>query len=88
MIRIKIEMVPFGEDAEANTIGEITIVNSADHELRPQFGNYNITAKLNDVKREFRIEDHERIQGLIPLLVKICKRWELHSYLPKEMIKP
>jgi len=72
MIRITIEMVPSGYEPAAHKIGEIELVNTADHEKRPEWGNYVARIMLNGEKKEVRVLNHRRDLGILPLLSRVC----------------
>jgi len=71
MIEVPIIYKPHGNEDEADQIGFIEIINSKDNENGPEFGNYNIEVYGPFGKKNFRIENHERIKGFFVLLKKI-----------------
>ena len=74
MVRITIEIVPFGKEEYKRIIGEIKIINTVDHPERPEFGNYKVIIIEKDTKKEIRIKDHKRSEGIWALLDKILKK--------------
>ena len=79
MIKINIEMWPFGYETVKYPIADIEIVNRGDHPLSPDFGNYEIRVipgGENPLVEIFGIEDHKRSDGLFPLLKRIMDRYE------------
>lgn len=75
MIRITVELIPFGRKDLKRSIGEIIIINSIDHPKRPEYGNYEVTIKDigKDIIKELTITDHKREEGVWVLLKKILE---------------
>jgi len=75
MIRITVELIPFGIKGLKRNIGEIVIINSIDHPKRPEYGNYEVTIKDigKDIIKELTITNHKRKEGVWVLLKKILE---------------
>lgn len=78
MIRVKVEMFPFGE-TPSETIVELEIANTVDHPKAPHWANYNIKGKHmaygEEIRKEFRVTSHKRELGIFPLLERIFRVW-------------
>ena len=75
MLRVTIEVIPFGEEAMKEKVGEITIVNDGKHEDKPQYGNYNV--EVWDTKTEptkYIVPHHFRDGGFWILLKRIISK--------------
>lgn len=70
MLKIDIKSIPNGRTELTEKIGEISIVNSGDHE-DPNFGNYNATVYGKIGVDKIRIENHYRDDGWIYLLKQV-----------------
>lgn len=76
MIRVKIELVPFGDESKVTTIGELKIVN--DGTGTKDIGNYIFEAKdIDDIGcglsqmyiiAQGQVKNHNRATGVWPLL--------------------
>lgn len=77
MIRVTIELVPFGNEEEKSTLGEISIINDLTSSKRPEFGNYIIKYKNLEYpyeKRIVNIKNHKREDGYLKLLQKVVNK--------------
>lgn len=72
MLKIPIEIHPFGDGDKRRTLGNITIINDGTHKNRPEYGNYKIMVNVYDEIKEyeFKIKNHKRDEGWIKLLHK------------------
>ena len=74
MLVVKVELWPFGSEADAKEIGRLKIHNTGDHEDRPRRGNY--VAQLirrgttDRVTREARVEDYARLSYPVWKLIR------------------
>lgn len=75
MIRVTIEMVPFGKEELKHVLGKIIVINTIDNPKRPRLGNYKVTFenKDTDETKEIIIKNYERSRGIWTLLEKILK---------------
>lgn len=75
MIRVTIEIIPHGREELKNKIGEIVIGNTVDHENRPEYGNYVVSIRDlgRNIKKDIKIKDHKRSDGVWVLLKKILE---------------
>lgn len=78
MIRVRIEMLPFGNDP-AEEIATFDIVNLADHKDAPHFANYEARGHHNsygEVNQLWcKVRNFRREQGIFALLRQICLAW-------------
>jgi hypothetical protein len=63
MLRVTIEVVPFGNESKAKVIDTMTIVNDLSHPKRPEYGNYTATMSDNGGERETQVIGHCREDG-------------------------
>jgi hypothetical protein len=70
MLRIKIELIPFGDESKAVVIDTMTIANTGTHPSRPVFGSYVARTDNTDGMRIARVENHKRSDGPWKLLQK------------------
>lgn len=49
MLRVKLELVPFGIESRCQQIGELRIVNDGSHPDRPEYGNYSVAIDVDGV---------------------------------------
>ena len=84
MLRITIEIVPFGEEERKNTIAEITAALRPDSEL-PERGDYKIVVKERKFNNgnpalfetdSFVLKGHWRSEGAIKLVQSILLRMQ------------
>lgn len=74
MLRVTVEIVPFGEESRAREIGRMVIANTADHPNRPAQGNYSAQiltiARNGDIHANTRrILDFDRLRGNVWRLI-------------------
>jgi hypothetical protein len=77
VIRVTIELIPFGNEEEKSTLGEINIINDLTSSKRPEFGNYIIKYKslgYSYQKRLINIKNHKREDGYLKLLQKVVNK--------------
>lgn len=95
MIRVKIDLVPFGDETMTKQIAEMVIANAG----RNQDGNYRYVASYKDDKgnvSEALLSDHDRNQPVLELIRMVIdqmtfeeidrdelKRLQLEEYLGK-----
>jgi hypothetical protein len=71
MLRITIELVPYGDEARARVIGTAKIWNDGTSDERPMYGNYE---GIIDGQK-LRVEGHERREGVWTLVYKfLCAK--------------
>lgn len=71
MLKIPIEIHPFGDSSNKRELGCIYIINDGTHKKRPEYGNYIIEACLgNVIKERFPIKNYKREDGWLKLLHK------------------
>jgi len=77
MIRIYVELVPYGIEERKKPIGEMYIINTGKNKRRPVFGDYRILIKNleEDTEEELAIKNHNRSDGLWKLLFKIFRKY-------------
>jgi hypothetical protein len=69
MLKITIELWPFGDKAKRVIIAEAEIWNDGTSDDRPLFGNYEGVFQLNGRKhKRGRVEGHRRSDGVWTLL--------------------
>lgn len=73
MIRVRVDMVPFGLEDAVHTITEIRIINVADHPDRPVYGNYKVEVEKAGKVKQITIENHNRGDGFWPLLSRVAE---------------
>lgn len=71
MIKIKIEMHPYGIEELKKEIGKIDIWNDRSGNL--EFGNYKV--KFGDSKKNIEISNHERKKSVYSLLKKVMEQY-------------
>ena len=67
MLEVQIDIVPFGYQADRETIGKLRIINTGDHIDRPNYGNYI----CEHPDGSFKVLNHKRSDG-VWLLLKKC----------------
>lgn len=74
MLRVKLELVPFGQEKMARQIGELRIVNDGSHPDRPEYGNYKVALDIDGVLYGLgTVKNHLRSAGAWPLVRKALK---------------
>ena len=74
MLRVKLEIVPFGQEKMARQIGELRIVNDVSHPDRPEYGNYKVALDIDGVFYGLgTVKNHLRSAGAWPLVRKALK---------------
>ena len=72
MLRITIEVVPFGQEDQAKVLDQITVANDLSHPERPLWGNYKVQSRNLPDGHVF---NHRRDWGFWPLIHKVvCER--------------
>ena len=71
MLRVKIEIVPYGDETKSRLIEEFQIINTGKHKLSPRFGEYTVHHKHGS----FEIPHHRRSDGCFILLQKVLKQF-------------
>ena len=75
MLRVTIELIPFGNEDNKETIGEIIIINDATSKKRPEFGNYEVKLYQSTISPKFiAIKNHKREDGYLKLLQKCINK--------------
>lgn len=70
LIRVTVELLPFGSEQERETLGQINIVNDVTGDL--DVGNYDVTlVKHGRVVQHVRVLDHRRNDGWGELLRRV-----------------
>lgn len=78
MLKITIELWPFGDDTRRVVIAEAEIWNDGNHPHRPLFGAYKGVFHTTGAKTLYlQVKDHERVLGAWSLLGKF-----LSSHVP------
>lgn len=85
MLRITVELVPFGEEENKRKIGEMIIINEGTHP-DPERGNYFV--KVNsDTEQEirFNLKDYNRAYGFWRLIqLAIVEMWKTPRHRSKD----
>ena len=68
MLRVTVEIVPFGIEAEKRTLAQISVINTGKHAGSPLWGNYRIEA---DGQLLFYVKNHLRSKGHEELLKRV-----------------
>lgn len=68
MLRVTIEIIPFGDESMKRTLDTLELVNDGTHPDRPEYGNYVVTGSDHGGLREWEVKDHCRADGLWELL--------------------
>lgn len=68
MLRIKLEVVPYGNESKCKVIDTMIIINTADHPNRPKYGNYIAEIDDNGGRRLASVKDHRRDDGVWELV--------------------
>jgi hypothetical protein len=74
MIRVTIEILPFGYESQKRELGSFIIYNTGDHELRPEYGNYKFTLEKDNKKYRGSIKDFSRNFGWLYLLKTVIEK--------------
>lgn len=70
MIRVKVDLVPFGYEDKAYQIAEVVIANDGTGDSF--FGNYIVARKSNNDTVQFaKVRDFQRSEGVLEL-IKLC----------------
>lgn len=84
MLRVTIELVPFGKEGRKRVLGSMTIGNDRTGDKKKDTGNYNVWA-TNDLydelphakrKADFRVENFARSKGFWALVAKCAAKAE------------
>lgn len=67
MIRVTLEIAPFGDEDKKRTISIMEIINTVDCPDRPEFGNYKVLLDKNEIGK---IKRFDRNLGAWKLLQK------------------
>ena len=74
MLRVKLELVPFGQEKMARPIGQMLITNDGDHPKSPAYGNYHVSIMFeNQCYVTGCVKDHLRSAGAWRLVRKALK---------------
>lgn len=70
MLVVRVEIWPYGVKADAETLGEVYIINDGSGTEGGEIGNYSVSDAIGDGVPEYvaRIEGHERAKGFWPLV--------------------
>jgi len=69
MLKITIELWPYGDDTKRQVIAEAEIWNDGDHPRRPLYGSYKGVFHATGARTLYlQIKDHERVLGAWTLL--------------------
>lgn len=74
MLRVTVEIVPYGDEMCAEIIGKMIIGNTCMHPKRPEYGSYIVKIKDNDEFKQMELLSHKRSDGFWKLLLKILKQ--------------
>jgi hypothetical protein len=78
MIRVTIEIIPFGVEAKRRKLGEINIIN--DSTGTPYIGNYRIRYWEEDLETiDKTVKNHKREDGYLKLLQKCINKLVKHD---------
>ena len=66
MIMIRVEIWPGGSEKRKELIGEMKIINTTDHPIRPMYGNYKV--ELDGAKA--KVKHHDRRDNVWHLIRK------------------
>jgi len=72
MLRIKIELVPYGNEKWTRELGTINIANDGTGNVR--YGNYDYELRDKDVAIKGKLEGHNRLQSAFKLLQAVLNR--------------
>lgn len=76
MLNIKFDIVPFGDESQRKTLGELHIINDGTGSVWS--GNYNVEYKgLDDKTWICRIEDYPRHEGFLELVKRALEKINL-----------
>lgn len=75
MIRITIEIVPFGNEERKEIIEQFEIINNGEATNRPIEGNYDVQIRGNRIKNV--VTNFVRREGLQLLLLQILKNCQI-----------
>ena len=65
MLRLTLEIVPFGIESQKQTIDAIEIFNTGENEQRPDLGDYNA---VRGGKLIGQVKNHDRSDGALKLV--------------------
>ena len=72
MLRVTVEILPFGDESKKKTLRSVSIINDGTHENHPDYGNYRVEhTDGNGESFTFEIHNHVRSDGLDCLLFKV-----------------
>lgn len=72
MLRIKIELVPYGDESLTREIGQVVIINDGTGDYR--VGNYEYELSDRDVKIKGKLKGHNRLQSVFRLLKAVLNK--------------
>jgi len=80
MLKVTIELWPFGDDTKRKVIAEVEIWNDGNHPDRPMFGNYKgVFHAPGRQTRHLQIADHARglgawvlLERFLDLMMRVC----------------
>lgn len=72
MLRIKVELVPFGNEELAREIGQVKIVNDGTGNY--QLGNYKYELSDETTKIKGELKEHNRLQSVFKLLQAVLNK--------------
>ena len=84
MIKMKIDIAPFGCERGKYTVWEIEVINDGSHAYRPVHGNYEVNCiqPLTGQELHFAVKNHLRSEGIVCLIHKVML--EMNILLGKE----
>lgn len=72
MLRIKIELVPYGNESLTREIGQMIIINDGTGDYH--VGNYKYELSDKDVKIKGKLKGHNRLQSVFKLLQAVLNK--------------
>lgn len=77
MLRVTIELLPYGSVEDAEVLGRFDIINDMTNTQRPDYGNYRVEEAMPYEPTNclpIRIRGHKRDNGWLPLVFTVFKK--------------
>lgn len=75
MLRVTVEIVPFGEESKKYTVGVAKIVNTGKNKNRPHFGDYDCVFYQDGYEyKSCEVKDHLRTDRFWELIQKALNK--------------
>ncbi len=74
MLEVIVNIVPFGDESKRRELGRMTIINTVDHQKRPEYGRYIV----HHDGGSFVIKSWKRERGFWGLILKSLKMYLNH----------